>query len=364
MPWFVKAKVPPDPPADAWSVIGSSVRGASHVRAGLENQDAIDWIPAEGIGARVAVSVADGHGSPKSFRSATGARLAVEVSHGLAVELLTTSRDRVELSWVKDRLARDAPQRIVREWRARVEEDLARSPFTDDEFALVRERDGQQGQALVEKDPFLAYGSTLITAVAAQSFMAFWQIGDGDVLTVSAAGGASRPLAGDERLIANETTSLCSADAWRLFRVAVFGTPAPVIMVSTDGFANSFRTDEGYLQFGSDVLRMLMTDGVDGVGDKLGGWLGEMTQAGSGDDISLGIACRPSDFPEFLPEPVNHSGSAGQGEGRMASGEPGPESIAGGEAAEVSAQAMTDLPGAGTALPGPGVPDRPDAGHD
>lgn len=317
MPRFSKAKAPSYPSADAWRVIGSSVRGASHVRAGIENQDAIGWIPPDGIGARVVVSVADGHGNPKSFRSAAGARLAVEVSQALAAELLTVPGGRGELSWVKDRLERDAPRRIVREWRARVAEDLARSPFTEEEFACVRDRAGQKAQALVESDPYLAYGSTLVTAVATQSFMAFWQIGDGDVLTVSASGAASRPVAGDERLIANETTSLCSAEAWRLFRVAVFGTPAPVIMVSTDGFANSFSDDEGYLRFGSDVLRMLVMEGVDVVGGRLTGWLGAMTQAGSGDDISLGIACRPSDFPDSLPEPVSRSAAASAGDGQV-----------------------------------------------
>jgi hypothetical protein len=349
MPWFGKAKAPPGPPPDAWRVIGSSVRGASHVRAGLENQDAIDWIPAEGIGARVAVSVADGHGSPRSFRSATGARLAVEVSHGLARELLTPSGGREELSWVKDRLAQDAPQRIVWAWRARIEEDLAGSPFTDDELALLRERDGQKGQALVEGDPYLAYGSTLVTAVATQSFMAFWQIGDGDVLTVSADWGVSRPLAGDERLIANETTSLCSANAWRLFRVAVFGTPAPVIMVSTDGFANSFRDDEGYFRFGSDVLRMLVMDGVNTVGDKLGGWLGEMTHVGSGDDISLGIVCRPGKFPEYRPEPIAPPDRADAGGGSVSSREPRQDGSPPGEAWQVPAPTRPGLAGTETA---------------
>lgn len=315
MPRFGRAKAGPDPPADEWRVIGSSVRGASHIRAGLENQDAIGWLPADGIGVRVAVSVADGHGSPRSFRSATGARLAVAVSHGLAAELLSAPANRTELSWVKDRLEQEAPRRIVREWRARVEEDLARSPFTEDEFARVRERDGDKGRALVEADPHLAYGSTLVTAVATPWFMAFWQIGDGDVLTVSATGEASRALAGDERLIANETTSLCSADAWRLFRVAVFGTPAPVIMISTDGFANSFRDDEGYFRFGSDVLRLLVSDGVSAVSSKLGGWLGEMTHAGSGDDISVGIACRPRELPESAPEPRSERPADGAQDG-------------------------------------------------
>jgi hypothetical protein len=322
MPWFWRSRTPS---ADAWRVIGSSVRGASHVRAGLENQDAIDWIPPEGVGARVAVSVADGHGSSKSFRSAAGARLAVEVSQSLAAELLTAPGGPAELSWVKDRLEDDAPRRIVREWRAQVEQDLARSPFTAEELTRVREREGQKAQALVEADPYVAYGSTLVTAVATQSFMAFWQIGDGDVLAVSATGEASRPLAGDKRLIANETTSLCSADARRLFRVAVFGTPAPVIMVSTDGFANSFRDDEGYFRFGSDVLEMLITEGADVVGGRLSGWLGEMTQTGSGDDISLAIACRPSEFPPSLPKPTSQSAVVSSGYDNVSSPGPGHE---------------------------------------
>jgi hypothetical protein len=296
MPLFGKAKEQRGPSADAWRVIGSSVRGASHVRSGAGNQDAIGWAPAEGAGASVAISVADGHGSPKSFRSAAGARLAVEVSQGLAAELLTAQGGNAALSWVKDRLEQDAPRRIVREWRALVSADLAQSPITEDELAALREGDGAKAESLVLSDPYLAYGTTLITAVAAPSFMAFWQVGDGDALTVSAAG-TGRPLPADERLFANETTSLCSADAWRLFRVAVFGTPAPLIMVSTDGLANSFRDEEGYTRFGRDILRMLGSEGVDAVAGRLPDWLGEMTQEGSGDDISIAIACRPSGFP-------------------------------------------------------------------
>jgi hypothetical protein len=310
MPWFGKTRESRVPPNGAWRVIGSSVRGASHVRSGAENQDAIGWTPADRVGAGVAVSVADGHGGQKSFRSATGARLAVEVSQGLAAELLNAPGGSVALSWVKDRLEQDAPRRIVRDWRALVADDLAGSPFTDDEFAVLRGRDGANAQSLVESDPHLAYGTTLITAVAAPSFMAFWQIGDGDVLTVSATG-AGRPLSGDERLIANETTSLCSADAWRLFRVAVFGTPAPLIMVSTDGFANSFRDDAGYLRFGVDILRMLGVEGVDAVAGRLTEWLTQMTQEGSGDDISLAIACRPSEFPPARSDDQEDSAAVG-----------------------------------------------------
>lgn len=279
-------------------MIGSSVQGASHVRSGQENQDAIGWIPNDGSGASVALSVADGHGNAKSFRSATGARLAVEVSHALAAELLSAAPTIAELSLVKDRLEQEVPLRVVHQWRARVTQHLAESPITEAELDRLLEREGIRAMHAVRGDPHLAYGSTLITAVAMQSFMAFWQIGDGDVLTVSAAGNVGRPVPGDERLMGNKTTSLCSGDAWQLFRVAVYGTPAPLILVSSDGFANSFQDDKGFFQFGSDVLRILAGDGVNTVGRLLGGWLGEMTRMGSGDDISLGIICRPAALPE------------------------------------------------------------------
>lgn len=341
--------------AGPWRVIGCTVRGASHVRTSLENQDAIGWIPADGTGSRVVLSVADGHGSPKSFRSATGAQLAIEVAHGLAAELLAVAPARPELSLVKDRLEHEVPRRIVREWRARVDDHLSRSPFSEEELVLVRERDGQQSRELVEMDPHLAYGSTLVTAVAMDSFMAFWQIGDGDVLTVSAADGVGRPLPGDELLMGNETTSLCSADAWRLFRVAVFGTPAPVILVSTDGFSNSFQDDEGLFRFGSDVLRMLITDGIGAVSGRLDAWLREMTQTGSGDDISLGVICRPGALPVSPPEPPETANRAGPRprEDLASSPPPGPAATAAGESGQAGAAGESPPPPehAGTAGP-------------
>lgn len=288
----VPAASQPEASGQPWRVIGHSVRGASHVRRDLENQDVIRWEP-EGGGSRVVISVADGHGSPKNFRSATGAKIAVDVSLGLASELLAIPPDELTLSFVKDRLEQEVPRRIVRDWLDGVDRHLGDHPFREDELLRLQEQDGRKSVELIENNGRLAYGSTLVTAIAMESFMVFWQIGDGDVLTVSASGKVSRPVRGDERLIANETTSLCSPDASRLFRVAVLGTPAPMVMVSTDGFSNSFQDDEGFFKFGSDVREIILAEGLGRVSGRLDGWLREMTEHGSGDDISLGIICRP-----------------------------------------------------------------------
>jgi Protein phosphatase 2C len=299
----------PAPGSVPWQVIGHTVRGASHVRRETENQDCIHWVSERG---RVILALADGHGSAKSFRSAIGSAFAVAVSIEFALELLRAApvetagqhEDSRFLSLVKDRLETDIPRRIVHKWSERVDQHLARHPFTEQELAALVEQDGQKSKQLIEKNGRLAYGSTLITAIAMESFAVFWQIGDGDVLTVSATGEVIRPVPKDARLIANETTSLCSPGAPRMFRYAVLGTLAPMIMLSTDGFANSFLDDEGFFKFGTDVSEIIVAEGLEKVAVSLPDWLAEITARGSGDDISLGIVCRPSLLTPPPPDPT------------------------------------------------------------
>lgn len=297
--------VPNSPPSgpEPWQVTGCSVLGASHRRKGTENQDHIRYHDERG---RAIVALADGHGSAKSFRSAKGSEFAVAVSFGFAWELLQAASGGGNrfLSFVKDQVETDIPRRIVHGWTRQVDEHLEQHPFTDRELAVLEEQAGADGVRRVAQDGRLAYGSTLITAIALDSFAVFWQIGDGDVLTMSGNREVTRPVPKDARLIANETTSLCSPDAWRMFRYAILGTPAPLIMVSTDGFANSFLDDEGFFKFGSDVSDIIVEQGLGKVTAYLPDWLAEITERGSGDDISLGIICRPNALPAVAPPPA------------------------------------------------------------
>ncbi len=287
--------VPLSPPRnpEPWQVIGHTVRGASHVRQGITNQDYLQFVANEG---QAILALADGHGSAKSFRSDKGSQFAVEASIEVAQDLLHAARsaDRRFLSLVKDQLKVDLPRHIVRGWNARVDEHLKRNPFTISELDTLAKKDGLESRRQVIQDNRLAYGSTLLTAIAMESFAAFWQIGDGDVLAVSSAKEVYRPVEKDPTLIGNETTSLCSVHAWRMFRSAVLGLPAPMIMLSTDGFANSFLDDAGFFKFGTDVSDIIVAEGLAKVEASLPGWLTEITARGSGDDISLGIICRPS----------------------------------------------------------------------
>lgn len=288
-----------------WRVVGASVRGASHVRTGLPNQDAIRWLPESGTGRPLILAVSDGHGSAKCFRSDVGARLAVETATGVIQEFLDSLPDPLNLSAIKRWAAENLPREIARRWRDRVADHVSTSPLTSAELDRLEAQKDIRKRRQVGLEPILAYGATLLAVVVAESFILYLQLGDGDILVVSEAGEVSKaPLPTDERLFANETTSLCLRDAWREFRshfqVISASSPA-LILVSTDGYGNSFRDDVGFLQVGADILAMIRADGLDAVSASLETWLTEASQEGSGDDVTLGILCRVDALEKELP---------------------------------------------------------------
>ena len=65
--------------------------------------------------------------------------------------------------------------------------------------------------------------------------------------------------------------------------------PPALILLSTDGYSNSFQDEAGFLKVGSDLLHMIRTTagGLDMVKEHLVAWLTESTYAGSGDDITV-----------------------------------------------------------------------------
>jgi serine/threonine protein phosphatase PrpC len=282
----------------AWRAMGRSVRGASHHRVDLPNQDALCYYPADQNGPPLILAVSDGHGSAKSFRSDRGSQFAVTVVVALLQELVAGRSVTPNLSSVKRLAEERLPQELVRRWQEAVDADLAANPFDQGELARLREQRGDQGAQTVLASPRLAYGATALGVVIACDFFLFLQLGDGDILVVSDDGEVSRPFTRDDRLIANETTSLCMDRAWREVRLrfqAQYGSAPALILAATDGYANSFVNDAAFLRVGSDILEILRRDGAEVVEDSLGDWLREASDAGSGDDITVGLLYR-TDF--------------------------------------------------------------------
>ena len=283
----------PQWPASAWRIVGRSVQGASHARGGMPNQDAIQWFPESGVGPPLILSLSDGHGSPRNFRSDVGARFAVEEATNLMRELLLAGQpDPSKLSTIKRTAEERLPREIDRRWRAAVARHLDDHPITEEELETLEKRRDSKARRSIEKDPHVAYGATLLSVLITSGFILYLQLGDGDILTVADNGEVTRPMTRDPRLMANETTSLCMNEAWREVQIkfqALYGPHPALILLSTDGYANSFVNEKAFLKVGSDILDILRSDGLEVVEQNLGGWLEDASQSGSGDDITMGI---------------------------------------------------------------------------
>jgi len=262
--------------------MGRSVRGASHVRSGLPNQDAIGWVEPGDSPGSLLLAVADGHGSAKCFRSDCGSRLAIEAAKSV-------------LRAPQPPVPEETPAELVRQWRKSVQHHLCENPIPTSALLKLERKLGKEARGSVESDPILAYGSTLLAALVTDGAASYWQLGDGDILTVSSTGEVSRPWTRDGAQIGDETTSLATRDAAREVRTHVVRDPGSLpalILLSTDGYANSFREDGGFLAVGPDLLRMLHAEGIAPIEENLETWLREASEQGSGDDITVGLLWR------------------------------------------------------------------------
>lgn len=286
-----------------WHTIIETVKGFSHQRSGLPNQDAIlDNSVPQGI----ILAVSDGHGSAKCFRSHNGSNFAVTTAIQAMNNLFkhnesnAKNENELNLTYIKNEAEERLPKIIVRKWREKVEHYQLKNPFTSEELSTLEQKEGAKVRERFENpdDPnkyfFTAYGATLLTVAVCRKYILYLQLGDGDILAVYENGEVIRPLPPDDRLFANETTSLCSTDPWKDFRVVfqpiVDPNKLPVlILAATDGYSNSFKDDEAFFKVGTEFMEIIRSEGQTYVKENLTAWLEETTKVASGDDISLGL---------------------------------------------------------------------------
>jgi len=279
-----------------WAALGSSVRGASHEQKNLPNQDAIRLHNPAGKDDFLIMAVADGHGSTRSFRSEKGSGLAAECAVKVLGNFVRRLGPDVPLSQVRHQARTRWPRAIVSAWRSAVRADLAETPFAALDFAAFPEAPPVfKPGADLPPVAYLAYGATLLTVAITRRYVIFSQLGDGDILAIRENGVVSRPLPKQHEFMSNQTVSLCTHNAALRFqtRVEPCRSGGPVlVMLSTDGYANCFGTEESFFTVGADILKYLKSHGVAFVGEMLEQWLRESSQDGSGDDITVGLAVR------------------------------------------------------------------------
>lgn len=285
-----RTELPAQPAVGGWQATSASRRGSSHGQDG-PNQDAVRTALCDGDGGPTWVAaVSDGHGGVRYVRSQAGAQLAVDVAVQLLVERLAA-----ETSYDAKLLHASAPL-IVDRWRAAVLAHLAEHPFTAEEEAVA-------GGPLYSS-PLVAYGATLLVALVSDEGVRLAQIGDGDAL-VRSHGFAVRPVPGDERLVANATTSLCLDSAAHDFRFVELPdtADADLVLLASDGYGNSFAAQDWWHTLVGDVAWYVDVHGFDAFSSRLPEWLAESALVG-GDDVTAAVLTRR--LPVHVPAPPPH----------------------------------------------------------
>lgn len=268
-------------------ICGESVRGATHERNGLPLQDCKRI---EEISEHITIlSVADGHGSDKCPRSDRGSLMAVNAFCDVMKKYLLgygqTPEGMTELVTFLNREGDTRfAQDICEEWQARVKQSFYKNK---DESLIDSEGN------IDWKRVYSLYGTTLLGMLITDTFIFTFQIGDGDINMITA--DDISPLVEPEKFLGTETHSLSKMDAWRksvasLRRKEVDSDEPYLYMLSTDGFINSYASEEDFRKTCRDYYNMIGQYGFDAVKGNLAKWLKETSELGCGDDVTVVMA--------------------------------------------------------------------------
>lgn len=289
-----------------WLVGGRSVKGSTHAKSNIPNQDSISWIRSKKSNS-IILSVADGHGSNVHFRSKIGSRIATKTSIETLDKFFNKQNvDFFNISQYKESIRFLLPKLMVRSWSDEIMKHYKNSPFNKNEISqLMKNLDKSisgNNDYVIEhlyRDPRIAYGTTLLSVFLSKNFLFLFQIGDGDILIVTSSGKVISPLENpvDSSLdylaiSVNHTASLSMKNSWLEFKTRIFSIKdlqPLLILLSTDGYSNSFSSYDNFNRIGFDYLSMLKNNGYSYVIRNLSWILKETSNKGSGDDITLGF---------------------------------------------------------------------------
>ena len=260
------------------------MQGASHKRVDKECQDSFKKL--EFDDGTIIIAVADGHGSAACPYSKSGSNIAVNVFCKIMDEYRISYAGNLDmlLTYLNREGDTKVAQGVDAEWKRRV-----LKVHTNQKREVPLTEDGEKDKEEIYKQ----YGSTLVGLMITPVFIFAFQLGDGDISYVDK-NGLSR-LLNDDKILGVETHSLSKADSWKKAVSAVQRRDAGIglpymLMLSTDGFANSYKNADEFGKTCEDYFNMIQQHGAEAVAANLKGWLSETSSMGCGDDITVLIA--------------------------------------------------------------------------
>ncbi|WP_029319299.1 PP2C family serine/threonine-protein phosphatase [Butyrivibrio sp. AE3004] len=259
--------------------VNASAMGASHKRSkNPKCQDAnlVKTLPDHTIVA----CIADGHGSEKCRFSDRGARFAVEAFYELVRKYYSNADGNHDsmMQHLKKSETTKFVQLFHTIWKRKIKNsyDQIRKAYTD--LSQIK-----------EVNPEL-YGTTFIGMIIASDFVYGLQIGDGDMAFVDKRG--YQVVIRPDKFLGVETYSMSEDEPWRhaksYLQEVEFDSNIPFMYIlTTDGFANSFKDDEQYQISCVDYFNTICKYGQKAVQTNLEEWLSQTSEEGCGDDITL-----------------------------------------------------------------------------
>jgi|JI9StandDraft_1071089.scaffolds.fasta_scaffold58108_3 serine/threonine protein phosphatase PrpC len=308
-----------------YSFISSSIRGSSHIKKDLPNQDAIDVgilskedyavYASEGDSLiysqkeidQISISIADGHGDGKSIRSHIGSQVVVKQANFIIKQIVydlkisNGIKEKEFIQFVSKNFENELPIRLINSWRNEIINHFLSNSFPDkkseEELSnynvllsiynkKIKDNLNQDEKNMIYK----LYGTTLISLYINKDFIYFLQIGDGDILLVYDDYSILEPIQKDSELIGNTTYSISQDNALSFTKTRFFLNDSrhpSLIILSTDGYSNAFSNDEEFLKIGKDYLDRLKENDII-VRENIKNWLKKASEF-SGDDISIAL---------------------------------------------------------------------------
>lgn len=229
-----------------------TAHGYSHIQRDQPCEDASASFRDESGRYFIAV-VSDGHGQARSFRSAIGSRIAVDVTvrclKEIAEGILSTSEDekvfwRELLESPRDQKLRirQLTDTILSQWYAGIQADYAENPPSPEELGEFAEY-----YADPKRVPEI-YGATLIAALWFPKCLILLHQGDGRCDVFYGDGSVDQPIPWDARCQGNKCSSLCEESAYDAIRHCVIDldrTSVIACYLGSDGVEDAYRDQEG-----------------------------------------------------------------------------------------------------------------------
>jgi serine/threonine protein phosphatase PrpC len=202
----------------AYQSFSASEVGSSHIKQGKDIEDRT----ASYDNAKMSLAVvADGHGADECFRSAAGAKIAVECAVKALHNFIIEIEPRFTAAFLSkasppsreefDKLLRNLVKHIIARWHDGIERHIQVEPFV----AAELEKAGEKYRKKYEtgEDCYKAYGTTLIAAAVTLRYWFGLHIGDGRFTVLYRDGTFDQPVPWDPKCFLNQTTSICDDDA-------------------------------------------------------------------------------------------------------------------------------------------------------